>query len=328
MRRLPPLAAVKVFEAAARHENFTLAAAELGMTQAAVSYQVRLLEDRLGVPLFVRSKRRVTLTDAGRRVAAPVSAALDGIAEAFSGLIDDEEGVLSINTAQTFAVTWLAPRLGSFQLERPELAVRVSTDNALVDFNRDDADLAIRMGHGPWAGLRHHFLFHLHFTPICTPEFRDRNTLRTPEDLLRVPRLSSMDEWWKIWLSDAGLAAPEGRAPGIKLDSQVTEVQAVFSGHGIAMMTPMFWRADLASGRLVQPFPLIACDGRAHWLIYPEHKRNRAKIRAFRDWLLGEVAKEAGNAPAHIFTPPEWLADGSDGTAPTAAAPATSRAPA
>ncbi len=329
MRRLPPLAAIRVFEAAARHENFTLAAAELGMTQAAVSYQVRLLEERLGMPLFHRSKRRVTLTDAGRRVAAPVSAALDGIAEAFSELVDDDESVLSINTAQTVASTWLAPRLGRFQLERPELAVRVSTDNVLIDFGRDDADLAIRIGQGPWPGLRHHFLFHLHFTPVCTPEFRDRHAIETPEDLLRVPRLSPEDDWWKTWLGEAGLAVPKERAGGIRLDSQVTEAQAAFAGHGIALLTPMFWRADLASGRLVQPFPLIAIDRRAHWLLYPEHKRNRAKIRAFRDWLLREVAKEADNAPASVFMPPEWLSSaGSGGSDPTPATPAAPMAPA
>ncbi|HEY1604076.1 MAG TPA: transcriptional regulator GcvA [Allosphingosinicella sp.] len=328
MRRLPPLAAIRVFEAAARHENFTLAAAELGMTQAAISYQVRLLEERLGMPLFHRSKRRVTLTDAGRRVAAPVSAALDGIAEAFSGLVDDDEAVLSINTAQTVASTWLAPRLGNFQIERPELAVRVSTDNVLIDFARDDADLAIRIGHGPWPGLRHHFLFRLHFTPVCTPEYRDRHGIETPEDLLRVPRLSPEDDWWKTWLCEAGLAAPEGRAGGIRLDSQVTEAQAVFAGHGVALLTPMFWRADLASGRLVQLFPLVVSDGRAHWLLYPEHKRNRAKIRAFRDWLLREVAKEAGNAPASVFKAPDWLSARSGESDPISAAQATPRAPA
>lgn len=306
MRRLPPLAAVKVFEAASRHENFTVAAEELGMTQAAVSYQVRLLEERLGVPLFLRSKRRVTLTEAGRRVAAPVSAALDTISEAFSGLVDEDEGVLSITTAQTFATTWLAPRLGTFQLAQPELAVRVSTNDAMVDFARDEADVAIRMGQGPWPGLRHHFLFHLHFTPVCTPEFRERHQLQTPQDLLRVPRLSPEDEWWKSWLSEAGLVPPEGRTPGIRLDSQATEAQATFAGHGIAMLTPLFWRAELQSGRLIQPFPLIACDPRSHWLVYPEHKRNRAKIRAFRDWLLREVAAEADHGLAKVFTPPEW----------------------
>src|SRR5687768_11501273 len=131
MRHLPPLASVRVFEAAARHENFTQAAAELGMTQAAVSYQIRLLEDRLGISLFVRAKRRVALSEAGRRLAPLVSGAFDSLSDAFSTLLADDEGVLSISTSQTFATNWMAPRLGGFQVQRPELAVRLHTDNNL-----------------------------------------------------------------------------------------------------------------------------------------------------------------------------------------------------
>src|SRR3712207_122666 len=112
MRKMPPLPAVRVFEAAARHENFTTAAAELGMTQAAVSYQIKLLEERLGVPLFIRSKRRVSLTDAGRKVAPLVSGAFDALADAFDGAVADDESVLTISTTQTFASNWMAPRLG------------------------------------------------------------------------------------------------------------------------------------------------------------------------------------------------------------------------
>jgi LysR family glycine cleavage system transcriptional activator len=304
MRHLPPLPAVKAFEAAARHENFTLAAAELGMTQAAVSYQIRLLEERLGVPLFVRAKRRVTLSEAGRRVAPIVSDSFDRLAEGFSGLVEEDESVLAISTAQTFASNWLAGHLGGFQIARPELAVRLQTSNGLVDFARDDADVAIRMGHGPWPGLRQHFLFRLHFTPMCTPEFRDRHGLREPEDVLRVPRLTPDDEWWELWLSAAGVALPTGRLPGIRLDSQATEGQAAMAGHGLGMLTPMYWKAEVAAGRLVQAFPLVGCEKRAHWLVYPEHKRTRAKIRAFRDWLLAEVALEAANGPEAAFRRP------------------------
>ncbi|HEY0413708.1 MAG TPA: LysR substrate-binding domain-containing protein [Allosphingosinicella sp.] len=310
MRHLPPLAAVRAFEAAARHENFTLAAAELGLTQAAISYQIKLLEERLGVPLFLRSKRRVVLSEAGRRVAPLVSGALDNIAEAFAGLVDEDEGVLTISTAQTFASNWLAARLGGFQIARPELAVRLLTSNGLVDFARDDVDAAVRMGEGPWPGLRHHFLFHHHFTPMCTPEFRDRHALAAPADVLRVPRLTPDDEWWKLWLTAAGVAPPEERQPGIRLDSQATEGQATLGGHSLGMLTPMFWRAELAAGRLVRPFPLVTCERRGHWLVYPEHKRGRAKIRALRDWLLAEVAEEAKAGPAAAFTPPQRFPDG------------------
>lgn len=306
MRHLPPLPSVRVFEAAARHENFTLAAAELGMTQAAVSYQIRLLEERLGVPLFVRSKRRVTLSEAGRRLAPIVSDAFDRLAEGFSGLVDEDESVLGISTAQTFASNWLAARLGGFQIARPELAVRLLTSNALADFARDEVDVAVRMGTGPWPGLRQHFLFCLHAAPACTPDFRERHRLERPEDLLRVPRLNPQDIWWKQWLEAAGIALPdEARQQGIRLDSQALEGNAVLAGHGVGMLTPLFWRGEFAASRIVQPFEPVVVTGPALWLVYPEHKRGRAKIRAFRDWLLAEIAAEAPAGPAAAFTPPQ-----------------------
>ncbi|MGZ8286908.1 MAG: LysR substrate-binding domain-containing protein [Allosphingosinicella sp.] len=305
MRQLPPLSSVRVFEAAARHENFTLAAGELGMTQAAVSYQIRLLEERLGLPLFVRSKRRVTLSEAGRRLAPVVSDAFDRLAEGFSGLVDEDESVLAISTAQTFASNWLAARLGGFQIARSELAVRLLTSNAMTDFARDDVDVAVRMGTGPWPGLRQHFLFCLFATPLCTPDFRDRHRLERPEDLLRVPRLNAHDWWWKQWLEVAGVAlAEEAPRQGIRLDSQALEGNAALAGHGVGLLTPLYWRAELAAGRLVQPFDLVVVSGPALWLVYPEHKRNRAKIRGFRDWLLAEMVAEAAAGPAEAFTPP------------------------
>lgn len=305
MRHLPPLSAVRVFEAAARHENFTLAAAELGMTQAAVSYQIKLLEERLGVPLFHRARQRVTLTDAGRRVAPLLSDAFDRMSDAFEGLVGEDESVLTISTAQTFASNWLAPRLGAFQIERPELAVRLQTTSRVVDFARDDVDVAVRMGTGPWPGLREHFLFRLHSTPVCTPEFRARHNIETPADLLRVPRLSPEDIWWKHWLAEAGVAEPESaRAGGIRLDSQVAEGNAVLAGHGVSMLTPLFWKAELASGRLVQLFPLVVSEPRGIWLVYPEHKKARAKLRAFRDWLLRAVAEDMASAPPEAFVSP------------------------
>src|SRR5688572_22006291 len=144
MRRIPPLPAVRVFEAAARHENFTLAAAELGMTQAAVSYQIRALEERVGVPLFVRAKRRVMLSDAGRKTAPIVSSAFDMIGEAFASASAASEKVLTISAAETFASNWLAARLGGFQLEQPQLAVRLHTSNALVDLAAEEIDVAVR----------------------------------------------------------------------------------------------------------------------------------------------------------------------------------------
>jgi LysR family transcriptional regulator, glycine cleavage system transcriptional activator len=306
MRHIPPLPAVRVFEAAARHENFTSAAAELGMTQAAVSYQIRLLEERLGVPLFLRSKRRVTLSEAGRRVAPLVSGAFDTLSDAFAAILADDETLLKISTTQTFATNWMAPRLGLFQMERPELAVRLHTETALVDFARDDVDVAVRSGAGGWPGLRQHFLFRLHVTPMCSPEFRARYDLSTPAKLFTVPRLSPGDVWWKAWFAAVGLTAPvELDQRGIRLDSQAAEGNAAMAGHGVGMLSPLMWRNELAAGRLIQLFPISANEGPSYWLVYPEHKRNQAKIRHFREWLLAQVAEQAKAGPAAAFVPPQ-----------------------
>ena len=305
MARLPPLSAVRVFEAAARRQNFTQAAAELGMTQAAVSYQIRLLEERLGVALFARVKGRVSLTDAGRRIAPLVASAFETLEDAFSGLVAEDQGVLSISTAQTIATTWLAPRLGAFQVAHPDLAVRLGSDNRLVEFSTGEFHAAIRVGRGDWPGLRCHFMFRLNFSPICSPEFAARHHLERPEQLLDIPRLSPNDDWWGDWFASEGVMV--GDAPpdrGLVMDNQMMEANAAFAGAGIAMMSPMFWRTELASGRLVQPFPRVHITDRAHWLVYPEGRRNQPKIAAFREWLLGQVRIQAETEPAAIFEPP------------------------
>ncbi|MGN6269858.1 MAG: transcriptional regulator GcvA [Sphingomonas sp.] len=293
MRHLPPLAAVRVFEAAARHENFTTAAAELGMTQAAVSYQVKLLEERLGVPLFRREKRRVLLTEAGRRAAAPVSRAFDAIDGAFADLRAEDEGLLTVSTSTTFANTWLAWRLGAFQMAHPEMAVRLQTTNAISDFAGDDVDVAIRTGHGPWPDVVQEKLLAIDFTPMCSPAFLARHPIAVPADLLQVPRISAHDPWWPHWLREAGVDMPPGPPRGgVRLDSQANEGHAAMASQGVAMLTPFFWRNDLAEGRLVRLFDQISTRGFAYWLVYPEHRRSTPKIKRFREWLLAELARD------------------------------------
>lgn len=305
MRRIPPLPAVRVFEATARHENFTKAAAELGMTQAAVSYQIRVLEERLGTPLFLRSKRRVTLSELGRRIAPMVSAAFDTLDDAFGLVRAEDSGVLAISSAHTFATNWLGRRLGGFHIEQPGLAVRLDASNTLVDFARDEVDVAIRAGKGGWPGLRTHFLYHSWLTPMCSPDFLSRHPhLRTPADLPRVPRVKPEDEWWRLWLEAAGaegVELPEAR--GLRVDLQVIEGVSALGGQGVALLTPLMWADELASGRLIQLFPQIVFEGISLWLVYPEHKRNAPKVRAFRDWLLREIAQQAAAGPAEAFIP-------------------------
>src|SRR5438105_6512362 len=170
MRRLPPLAAIRASEEAARTENFTAAAAELGMTQAAVSYQVKSLEERLGAPLFVREKGRARLTPLGQRLLPSLSTAFDTIEAAFASHREEDESLLTITTTHTFANTWLAWRLGAFQMDHTDLAVRLTTSNDVCDLRGGDADVAIRAGGGGWEGLEEYWLFESSFTPMASPE--------------------------------------------------------------------------------------------------------------------------------------------------------------
>ena len=185
-----PLSAIRMFEAAARHGSFTRAAEELGVTQAAVSWQVKALEKRLGQPLFVRQTREVVLTASGERLARAAGEAVSLLRTALSALTEAAEGVLSITALPSFATLWLAPRLGDFQLAHPRIAVRLEVTGRVVDLQREGLDVAIRGGRGGWAGLETRQLAPADLVPLCTPEFAERfGGLRRAEDLLHVPRI-------------------------------------------------------------------------------------------------------------------------------------------
>ncbi len=305
MRQLPPLSAVRVFECAARHQNFTVAAEELGMTQAAVSYQIKLIEERLGVALFMRANRRVTLTAVGKRIAPLVAGAFDSLDDAFAIARTDNDAVLTISCSMTFGPNWLAPRIGTFQTAHPELAVRLHTSNALVDFARDDVDAAIRGGGGCWPGLKAHFMMRMPIMAFASPAYlASVPPIITPDDVLALNRISPDDSWWTVWREQTGGALPVEPVPsGIRLDSQMMEGSAALSGHGVAVLNPVLWRSDIAAGRLVPLIDSVAFDTGDFWLVYPEHKRAAPKIRAFRDWLLSEMARDAANDKAGIFRP-------------------------
>ena len=304
MSRLPPLSAVRAFEAAGRHENFSRAAEELGMTQAAISYQIRQLEDRVGKPLFVREKGRVRLSDSGRRLLPSVSSGFAGIADAFDALREEDEDVLSIDTSVSLGATWLSARIGRFQVRHPDLAVKISLANELIDFGLGGIDAAIRAGGGQWDGLRSDFLFSQHYAPICSPAFLEANQVREPEDLLRVERLAPNDSLWSGWFAAAGIRKPEPRR-GVVLDSQLQEATAMQSGFGIGMMSPLFWRADLESGRLVQPFATLYLPGNAQYLVHPAARVGVRKIERFREWLHAELAGDRGFLPAEVWVKPQ-----------------------
>lgn len=301
MSRLPPMSAIRVFEAAARHQSFTRAAEELGMTQAAVSYQIKMLEDRVGAPLFTRLPRQVVLTAKGRQLAPAVTEAFEALRDAFDGLEEAVQSVLSITTLTTFASAWLVPRLGRFQQLHPNIAVQIDISTQIIDLAKSDFDIAIRSGTGDWPGVEAHLLFPNQFTPVCSPDLIRNVDLRKPADLLKLPILTPSDPWWQDWFTAAGLPEVDlSDRPDNSLGAQQFEGMAAMAGQGLAMVNPYFFPNDLAAGRLVQPFDLVVTADRSYWLAYPKARRRSAKIQAFRDWALSEVAGDLEKAAPQI----------------------------
>ena len=265
------------------------------MTQAAVSYQVKLLEERLGAALFVREKGRAKLTSLGLRLLPQLTQAFDGIEAAFAQHREEDEALLTVATTFTFANTWLAWRLGSFQVEHPDLAVRLATSNKLVDLKAGEADVAIRAGARPWEGLVAIELMKVDFTPMCAPSFWKRMTEQLghapePKDLPKLPLISPEDYWWDQWFAAAGVeSADRPRKAGLRLDSQADEGHAAMGGQGFVLLTPAFWKNDIKDGRLCQPFDLTATAGFRYWLCISPERRNVPKIKRFKEWLLHQV---------------------------------------
>lgn len=288
------LSAIRVFEAAARLGSFTRAAEELGMSQAAVSWQVKALEKRLDQPLFRRLPREVALTPAGERLARAATEAMGALRTAIGDITDSGAGVLSITVLQTFATQWVAPRLGAFQVDHPEIAVRLDSAQKLADLMREDFDVGIRSSrHGEWPGLEATFLFPSAQTVLATPQaLAALGPDPRPEDLLKVERVGSEAEW-AAWFAKAGVVAstPEttAAAPRLTADTQVLEVAAAMANGAVAIGSPVMFGADIAAGRLSQPFEVYIGDAGGYWLAYPSDRRRTRKIAAFREWLLDHV---------------------------------------
>ncbi|HEV7310033.1 LysR substrate-binding domain-containing protein [Ensifer sp.] len=287
------MSAVRAFEAAARHLSFTRAAEELGMTQAAVSYQIRLLEERIGTPLFVRLPREVRLTAAGLQLAPKVTEAIDLLGSAFSEIACKTEYHLHISVLPTVVSSWLGQRLASFQTAHPNISIRVHMSTELIDFKRDAIDLAVRSGAGDWPGNDVFPLFPLDYVPVCTPSFLEKHQLKAPADVLRVRRFGNAS-WWRRWMIETGVEPPASNGTELIFDVQAMDVATTLADHGIAIAVSTFLMEELRSGRLIRPFDHVVRDGRAYWLVYPQSSRRQKKIQAFRDWVVAEA--DASNA--------------------------------
>jgi LysR family glycine cleavage system transcriptional activator len=299
-RTLPSLNALRAFEAAARHLSIAGAADELHVTSAAISHQIRHLEDHLGMPVFQRNGRNLILTDAGQ-------AGLPSIKEGFALLtaamdaIDSlgETGSLAISVAPSFATKWLLPRLHRFEALHPEIDVKVNASMQLCDFAKDGIDVAIRYGAGTYSDLMAEKLIQESLIPVCSPDWLASGPpLRRPDDLKNHTLLhdDSPDNDpscpnWEMWLRAAGVHDIDAsRGPRFNQSSLVLE--AAMLGRGIALAKSTLAAADIAGGRLIRPLPGHSPVGFAYYLVAPKSKLNLPKVSFFRDWLWEEIGRK------------------------------------
>jgi LysR family glycine cleavage system transcriptional activator len=294
-RQLPPLNALRAFEAAARSESFTRAAEELCVTQGAVSHQVKALEATLGIKLFNRERQRLVITDAGREYLNVVRDALDRIAAGTERVLQRQNsGVLTVSTSPDFAAKWLVNRLGRFGEAHPDIDLRVSATMHHIDFVREEVDVAVRHGDGNWPGLDATRLCIEQLFPVCSPKLMSgRNKIATPSDLSRSPLLHLDDsKAWAQWFEAAGVPGPQ-LPHGLTLNRASMLIDAAIDGQGVALARTALAASDLISGRLVRPFELSLKLSKTYWIVCPKATSAKPKIATFRDWLLAEAAADA-----------------------------------
>ena len=289
--RLPPMQALRAFEAAARMRSLTRAAESLHLTHGAISHQIKSLEADFGVRLVEREGRGIRLTDEGERFATRVRAVLSDLGDAVREVTERANPrQLRVSVIPSFAARWLLPRIGKFFAQHPEIDVDVIANNALADFKRDDVDVAIRHGLGDWPGLvSEHVLDDVTF-PVCNPRLANGLPAR-PADLSRYTLLRSEGESWKSWFEAAGLDWPEPTRGPMFSDSSHT-MQAAIDGQGIALARSSLLGNDVHNGVLIQLFDIVVPLPRKYFLVYPPRLVGSPKLAPFRQWLFDEVAAE------------------------------------
>jgi len=301
MERLPPLNSLRAFEAAARHLSFSRAAEELFVTPAAISHQIKGLEDFLGVTLFRRMPRAVMLTDDAQMILPLISEGFDKLAQAVTLLKQSESsGVLTVSSAPTFAQKWLLEHLDDFSEAYPDINVRLDARLDTVDFDRDGVDVAIRLGAGKYPGMRVDQLFDEQVVPVCHPRFLEGpHALKRPEDLKHHTLLHV--DWgninapfpdWQMWLASVGVDDVDyTRGPVFTVEGMA--IDAAARGSGVALGSTYAVREELKRGALVVPFDRRLTSEISYWVVAPERTADQPKVKAFRDWLLRH-ARETG----------------------------------
>ena len=291
MRHLPPLAALRAFEAAARHLSFKRAAAELAVTPTAISHQIRLLEDQVGLKLFERRPRLLLLTPEGQRLYPVLRDGFDAFARAMASLnARGSRTVVTLSATRAFTSRWLVPRTSSFAAAHPGMDLRLHAADEPVDFRAATVDVAIRYGRGSFPGLKAEELFRTEFAPVASPHLG----LRGPDDLRRQTLIHF--EWyrtdretpiWPRWLARAGMRDLEPRAE-LTFTDESHAIQAAIAGQGVALLDLMLIADELASGALVQPFGPVL-PGYRCFLVYPEPAAESEKVVVVRSWIRREL---------------------------------------
>jgi LysR family glycine cleavage system transcriptional activator len=285
-RRLPPLSALRPFEAAARLESFSRAAEELHLTHGAVSHQVRALEEHLGAPLFARHGKRVALTAAGREFAERVRSALDEIAQAAERVKPARrDNRLTVSVLPSFATGWLMPRLIRFMEAHPKIEVNVLATNTLADFERDEVDVAIRFGRGPWPPLVCEQFLDDEFFPVAGARTK---APRSPRDLLGMRLIREDKHYWPEWFAAAGVTV-DTPIEGPTFNDASYSMQAAARGEGIALARRSIAMDDIERGRLKRLFAVSYPAPERYWFVSPRALAGAARVKAFRDWVRSEL---------------------------------------
>jgi LysR family glycine cleavage system transcriptional activator len=289
--RLPNFSALRAFEAAARHENFSRAAEELHLTHGAISHQVRALEEELGLPLFVRNGRQVRVTAEGRRFAEAIAQAVGDIAQAAATLRPAAGSIqrLSVTAIPSFAARWLAPRLGTFIEQNPGVEVILQASSQLQDLVREGIDVGIRFGKGRYPGLVAERLMGEVYYPVVSPNYRYGPLPLKPDDLAQATLLRS-NEPWAPWFKAAGLTLPEP-AGGLMFEDLSMLIRSCMDGDGVALVRHVVAMQEIASGQLIRLFDITAPSDEDYYLVSPPGVYGKPQVRAFRDWLKTEIAE-------------------------------------
>jgi len=301
-KRLPPLKSLRAFEAAARHLSFTRAADELFVTQAAISHQIKSLEEYLGLPLFIRHNRKLLLTDEGQNYWPKIRDMFEGLVAATEQLKSQiAGGPLTVSVVPTFATTWLVPRLSSFNKIYPEIEVRLKASDDPVNFLHQDIDIAIYYETGSYPGMHSVKLLNERLTPLCSPDLLKGDIpLNSPSDL-KYHQLLHDDTThdWRRWLKHSGVKGIDLRRGAIFSHTSMVLQAAVF-GQGVAMGHIVLSQAEIQSGRLVQPFELMMESDFSYDVVCPIESAERPKVKAFIEWLV-EVVQQEENITAPHF---------------------------